>query len=160
MIRRILFSALFIAMGISMASAQKYPITIGPKGNTFYYNGAPIINKAHLKDYIYSSDEALRHFRMATTNEVFSYIFAFSGGFLVGWPLGTLIGGGDPEWYLLGIGAGLIVIGITLDFGRKNQLIKAVNAYNGSLDTVASAAPGYTLSFSATPGGLGLMLTF
>ena len=34
------------------------------------------------------------------------------GGFLIGWPLGTALAGGDPNWTLAAIGAGCVAIAI------------------------------------------------
>lgn len=36
------------------------------------------------------------------------------GGGLIGWPVGTYIGGGDPEWTLALIGGGLVAIAVPL----------------------------------------------
>lgn len=37
-------------------------------------------------------------------------VFSYAGGFMIGWPIGTAIAGGDPNWSLAGVGAGLITL--------------------------------------------------
>ena len=34
-------------------------------------------------------------------------IFSYAGGFMIGYPLGTALGGGEPNWAMANIGAGL-----------------------------------------------------
>lgn len=159
MAKKIILSVLLIMTGIAAASAQHYPITIGRKGNTFYYNGVPM-SSAHIKDCIYTNTEALKHFNRSKTNEVFAFIFAFTGGAFIGAPLGTAIAGGDPLWYFAGIGAGLIALSIPFAVGQKKQLIRAVKTYNLDFDRGMSTHPDFTVSLSGTPGGQGLTLTF
>lgn len=57
----------------------------------------------------------------------------YVGGALIGWPLGTLVAGGDPEWELAGIGAGLIVVSIPFASSYSRNARQAVGLYNGSL---------------------------
>ena len=58
---------------------------------------------------------------------------AFGGGFLIGWPLGTAIGGGDPNWTLAAAGAGLVIIGIPVNSAAMNNAKEAANIYNNGL---------------------------
>ncbi|MFN4246647.1 MAG: hypothetical protein ACK4EY_02930 [Flavipsychrobacter sp.] len=54
------------------------------------------------------------------------------GGGLIGWPVGTYIGGGDPEWTLAAIGGGLVAIAVPLalidDHRNKGGGYRAHNA--------------------------------
>ncbi len=43
------------------------------------------------------------------------------GGALVGWQLGTYIGGGEPNWTLAAVGGGLIAVAIPLEIIDKNR---------------------------------------
>jgi hypothetical protein len=52
---------------------------------------------------------------------VAAYILAYSGGFMVGYTLGTAIAGGDPNWGVAGIGAGLIVVAVPLSIIGKRH---------------------------------------
>lgn len=66
-----------------------------------------------------------------------SYIFGFAGGALIGWPLGTAIAGGDPDWYLAGIGAGLAGVAIVFEvLGKKRCNGYALNQGSQSEYTV------------------------
>jgi hypothetical protein len=82
-----------------------------------------------------------------------------AGGFMVGWPIGTAIGGGDPEWAMAGIGAGLIVIAIPLSLKFNKQAKQAVDTYNGGLFT-SSFWDKNELIVSMTGNSVGLVLRF
>ncbi len=59
-----------------------------------------------------SNPAALVHIKQARTNNTFTQIFAFTGAGLVGYPLGTQLGGGDPEWAIAIVGGGLMALSI------------------------------------------------
>jgi hypothetical protein len=82
-----------------------------------------------------------------------------AGGFMVGWPIGTAIGGGDPEWAMAGIGAGLIVIAIPISSKFNKQAKLAVDTYNGGLPS-SSFWDKNELRVSVTGSGIGLALRF
>ena len=44
--------------------------------------------------------------------EITGQLLGGIGGFLVGWTLGTALGGGDPDWTVAGVGAGFIALSI------------------------------------------------
>ena len=48
-------------------------------------------------------------------------VLGTAGGALIGYPLGQALGGGQPQWALAGVGAGLCAIAITLDIIDKKR---------------------------------------
>lgn len=52
---------------------------------------------------------------------VTAQVLAGIGGALVGWQLGTYVGGGEPEWTLAAVGGGLIAVAIPLEIIDKNR---------------------------------------
>jgi hypothetical protein len=85
-------------------------------------------------------------------------LFAASGGFLIGWPIGTAIGGGDPNWILAGVGAGLAAIGITISTGAGKKIKQAVEIYNQGVGS--SSMRIKEIKISMINGGFGLSLRF
>lgn len=87
-------------------------------------------------------------------------ILAGIGGALIGWPLGTAIGGGDPEWALAGIGAGFLAIGIPVAvIGQKRCSGGRYSSVPGNTDYVAYKKK-LELGLVATGNTVGLRLNF
>lgn len=53
-----------------------------------------------------------------------SLLFGIPGGFLIGWPIGTFVAGGVPNWKLAAVGGVLTLISIkyTLSFNRHARI--------------------------------------
>ncbi len=90
-----------------------------------------------LLDITKTNKEAYNEMRIARSYRVVSSIFGMPGGFLLGWPLGTAAAGGEANWALAGIGAGLIVVGIPLSAASVKHARNAVRIYNAGLKPVA-----------------------
>jgi hypothetical protein len=57
-------------------------------------------------------------------------VFGFVGGALIGWPVGSALGGGEPQWVLAGVGAGVILLALPLSKSYKVHAKKAIQLYN------------------------------
>ena len=55
--------------------------------------------------------------------------FSMVGGALIGFPIGTMIGGGEPQWELAAVGAGFVIIGIPFQIGYSKHTKKAINEF-------------------------------
>ena len=78
---------------------------------------------------------------------------------MVGWQIGAALGGGDPNWALAGIGAGLIVVYIPISQKFNKQAKTAVDTFNGGLKT-SSFWDNNELGIGLTGNGVGLSLRF
>lgn len=87
-----------------------------------------------------------------------SAVFSGAAGFLIGWPLGTAIAGGKPNWALAGIGAGLLVVGIPISAASTREAKRAVRIYNDDLKK--EALTQFDLKIGLTGTGLSAKLTF
>jgi hypothetical protein len=74
--------------------------------------------------------EAKRYFKKARLNNVVSTIFAFPGGFMVGYPLGLSLSGQKLNTDLLMIGGGLILVSVPFNVWRNKNMRKGVDSYN------------------------------
>ncbi|MBO4602312.1 MAG: hypothetical protein J5651_04045 [Salinivirgaceae bacterium] len=104
--------------------------------------------------------EAVKYADKARTNNTFALIFSCAGGFMIGWPLGTYLGGGDPEWTLLAVGAGSLTVGMIFNSCTKKNARKAVEIYNGGAGIPTSKHIQSELGIGLTGNGIGLSLRF
>src|SRR5687767_12676104 len=77
-------------------------------GTKFISNGRALKPKDVLQ-LMRSNEEAYPIFKKAKSNYDAAGVLGFTGGFMVGWPLGAAIGGGDPQWGLAAGGAAIIL---------------------------------------------------
>ena len=85
-------------------------------------------------------------------------IFGFAGGFLIGWPIGTAVTGGDPEWVLVGVGAGLILVSIPFSISYNKHAKSAVIRYNSIQSPEESNE--VDLKFGFTNNGIRIRMIF
>ena len=128
-------------------------------GGYQFYQGDKRLNVNQLVNTMKSNEQAYKEIRSAKTTYSIATVFAGAGGFMVGWPIGTAIGGGDPNWTMAGIGAGLIVVSIPLSLKFNKQASQAVNTYNRGSATGLFWNKS-ELRFCMTGYGMGLRLRF
>ena len=73
---------------------------------------------------------AYAEFKKAKNNLTAASTLGFAGGLLIGFPLGTAIAGGDPEWGLAAGGVGLILASIPFNNAFKQHALLAIDQYN------------------------------
>lgn len=98
--------------------------------------------------------------KKARRDNTIAMILGGAGGGLVGFSLGTALGGGDPNWAMAGIGAGLIIVAIPISNSAGNKTREAVELYNTSINSKKAivSRPQFFLTTSAT--GIGFSLVF
>jgi hypothetical protein len=127
-------------------------------GYQFYQNEARL-TMGQMVRIMKPNDMAYEEIKSAQTNNTISTVLGGVGGFMFGWSVGTALGGGEPNWTLAGIGAGLAIISIPLSKKSANQAISAVRLYNeGMLTSSVYGKPNLLLG--TTPDGVGLTLRF
>ena len=154
------FTVLFVGLLFigGLVNAQEITIKKGFGGQQFYQNGEKL-SMAQLVKAMEGHDEAYSEITKARSTYTLGMITGGAGGFMVGYPLGTALAGGDPNWVLAGIGAGLIVVSIPITQKFNKQSQSAVNLYNERLKKDS----GYKkpeLYFGTTENGIGFKLYF
>lgn len=150
-------SILTISFTVS-AQSDSLIATIAFGGYEFEQNGKFLTPMAMLK-IMESDPEAYPIMLKAKANSGFASILAFSGGFLVGYPVAMAIGGGEPNWSLAGAGAGLIVIAIPLSMIARRNAILAVDIYNSKLSS-SQFDQGIKMMLGLHDYGIGLAMKF
>lgn len=97
-----------------------------------YKYGGKYWEAKDLRPLLMTEPAAFPHIKKHRTNLVFSYIFSFSGGYLVGYELGKLFVGQEIRWPSVGLGAGLAIVGVLLEGASKNNFKDAISAFNQS----------------------------
>lgn len=127
-----LFLLLLIAGNHSTFSQNNQILAIQ---NGKFYNGT---TKITLKDFVEkmrTNNEAYKIAREAKDTLPIAYIFSFSGGVMIGWPIGTALAGEVPNWKLSWGGLGAIVIGLVIESSANKKLKTAMDIYNSQSKT-------------------------
>lgn len=155
--KKIITITLFIA-SLSLSNAQQIEYEKVFGGYIFTQN-ENTLSLGDLSKIVEDTPQAEDLIKKAKTTTVFTTILSFAGGGLIGWPIGEAIGGGDPNWALAGIGAGLVAVAIPLSSSASKKAKEAVDLYNASLEKQTN---NFTpeLNILASGSGLGLSLRF
>ncbi|MCL2414947.1 MAG: hypothetical protein FWC94_06840 [Bacteroidales bacterium] len=104
-----------------------------------------------------NNQQAYDFIQKARTQNTLANVFGAAGGLLVGWPLGVAVAGGEANWGLATIGAGLIVVAIPIFNSAKRNANRAVQIYN---DGVQAQQSNLSINFGVTHQGVGLQINF
>lgn len=150
----------FCLMATCVAFGQELSDTVEVQRNfspVFKKNGEKL-RVRDLMELTRSNPKAFQEMRIAKSNYDASMVFGYIGGFLVGWPLGTALAGGDPNWALAAAGGGLILISLPFSSGFSKHAMKSMEIYNSGLRQSAGIPVRMKFGFSGT--GVKLQLKF
>lgn len=99
-------------------------------GGVRFERDSLIISARQVQYILTDNTEALDIFKKARTNSGVASILGFAGGVLIGFPLGTALVGGEPEWGLALSGAALLVVSIPFNKAFQRHAQTAVDTYN------------------------------
>lgn len=159
--RIIVFFAL-LTFGITYTFGQAPSDSITMKkvfGGYQFYQGDKLLKVNQLVNTMKPNEQAYKQIKSAQSNYTMAMIFSSAGGFMVGWSLGTALGGGEPNWAMTGIGAGLIVVAIPISRGFNKKAKQAVDTFNGDLQT-SSFWEKKEFNLTMNGNGIGLTLNF
>lgn len=153
----ILFLIIFVLNGLL---AQKDTITAirFPGGYRFEVNRTTVtINK--MIDMMKDNPEAYKAMRHAKSSNNVGNLLGYTGGFLIGFPFGYAITGGEAPWVMAGVGAILVGFSLPIMKTAKKQALKAVEEYNKEIRKSLGPPPP-SVRFGMTYGGAGIILQF
>jgi hypothetical protein len=156
----IIISLLTVAYSFTYGQASTDSISMKKVFGAYqFYQGGTRLNVNQLVKAMKPNEQAYKEIKSAQTANTFASIVGVAGGFMLGWPIGTALGGGEPNWAIAGIGAGLIIVYIPLTISFNKKAKQAVETFNGGLRT-SSFWDRNELIFSMTGNGIGLTLNF
>ncbi len=153
----LLIGILFLNINFLKAQESEKIETKRSFGVVFLQNGKKLAPK-QLLEITKSNPEAYREMKIAKSNYDIGSVIGFAGGFMVGWPLGTAIAGGEANWTVAGIGAGLILVSIPFSTKYSKHAKNAVEIYNDGLKTPTNSKVAF--NFGVTRSGIGITMNF
>ena len=81
-------------------------------------------------EILHENPVAFEEFKKARANSNVAGVLGFTGGLLIGIPLGTALIGGEPEWALAAAGAVFILGSIPFNRIFKARALNALDIYN------------------------------
>ena len=161
MIKKLLLSLLGLTLCLSIFSQNQtdsikiFKVFGGyrfeSKGKILTYSDMLVMMKDHT--------DANQFMSKANTTAGFANVLGFAGGFMIGWTIGTALGGGKPNWALAGVGCGLLIIAIPISSSANNNALIAIKKYNSSIKGL-SYQNQYDLKLGFYSNGLSLKLLF
>jgi hypothetical protein len=128
-------------------------------GGTKFYLDGQLLKPKEVLNLMEHDVEAFNEFKKAKSNNDAGNVLGFIGGVMIGWPLGTALAGGDPQWGLAAGGAAVLVATIPLTIGFKKHATTATNLYNRNTSNVsADLRPKVNMGLHGT--GARLVITF
>lgn len=133
MIRQLLLLFVFFA-STHMLHAQSRENSIemrrAPLGGAQFFRNGERLDYKRLDALLLGNSEASKQFRSARSASVIASMLGFAGGFMAGYPLGTALAGGQPNWSLAAVGAGLIGVSLPIQASFTRKARQAVDTYN------------------------------
>jgi hypothetical protein len=117
------------------------PITVRSAGlGSSYEQRGVSLDQGDMLDKLSERPATRDDVQKARTLQTVAVILGATGGALIGWPIGSAIGGDpDPAWILAGIGAGVVVVSIPFSISSSSSVAKAVKAHNDSFESRKSS---------------------
>lgn len=156
----LIIALLALNLSFSFAQTATDSILIKKAGREYqFYQGGERLNMRQLLVIMHSNEMAFKQMRSAQSSYTLGLFVGMTGGFMVGYPLGTALAGGEPNWTIAIIGGALIVAYIPISQGFNKKSHQAVETYNAGLQTT-SFWDTHELNLSITTNGLGIALNF
>ena len=137
MIKKSILALCLFCFALCSSLAQNQKPTIEPEiemkagllGYRFFKDGERL-NWKELLEATASVEEAHLLIKRGRSQNTFSSVFAFTGGALIGIPLGQKSADRDPTWELAYLGGALGIAAFYLSFKAFNNINKGVDNYN------------------------------
>ena len=110
-----------------------------------------------VREVMSGNSEALKTFNSGQALGTVGVIFGGIGGGLIGWDLGTRLGGGEGNGTLLAIGGVTTGIGLVFALIGDANVKKSVTLYNSRL---SNNSVSYQINFGITQTGVGFSMRF
>lgn len=108
------------------------------RGDVKCYQNGVLLNSVDYKTIFKDNPYSLNEMRLSRVDQKAALIFCYTGGFVFGFCLGSLISGDQIDytwWWTLGSSAAVVGLGLSLDHSSKKHIRNAVGRYNSELRT-------------------------
>lgn len=152
---RLMITLILLLLPIFRILAQNQPIE--QRKSAFYYENR-VMKPKKMLELMKDNPAALEEMKKAKANSDAASVFAFFGGGLIGWTLGSMIGPNQTTWGLGAAGAGLVLIAIPFSSTYVKRAAKATEIYNSGISQ--SKNRPIKVDFGPSGHGLGFTMTF
>ncbi len=156
----VLFLLLIFSVGVAWSQTPGDTISYNKVfgGYKFEYNGKLLTPKSMLT-LMENDSVAYNLMWQAKSSYNLAMVIGAVGGALIGYPIGTAMGGGEPVWAMAGVGAGLVMLSIPISMAYNRKALGAVRIFNGNKSGL-SAIRDTGLYFGLNHRGIGFRLQF
>jgi len=157
--KKTLLTIAVVMATITFCNAQKIEMEKVFGGYQFTMEGAKM-SMGEMIAVMEPNREAVKLMKTARSKIIISTVLGGAGGALIGYPIGQAIGGGDANWALAGVGAGIIVVAIPISSGGNKRAKEAIDLYNVSLNPISFYDFKPVFKFISKNDGIGLAMSF
>jgi len=131
---------------------------VNSRGGVSYMQSGHMLSLKEISSVVKSDREAYRYLKSAKTLNGFSNAFSYTGGVLIGYPIGYGISTGYFNLNLMAMGCGFVLMAIPVSIAAKHKLKLSIDTYNKKRVGYGSVSE-VDLQFGITQNGVGLILT-
>lgn len=160
--KKIVIILTLLTMSLTFTLGQTVNDSISAKkvfGGYQFSQGGKRLKVNQLVNAMKPNEQAYNKIKSAKSTYTLATIIGGAGGFMVGYTIGTAIGGGDPNWVMAEIGAGLIVVSIPITLSYNKKAKEAVDTFNDGFKT-SSYWNKSELKMTLTGNDIGFTLRF
>jgi len=131
-VKKITLALVLICSAIALQAQDRQEIKIYKTfGGARFEMDTLVLSPKQVLQIVKIEPLAYEKFKKAKANYNAAGVLGFAGGVLIGFPVGTAIGGGEPEWSLA-IAGGVLVLGsFSLNNVFRSHAFEAIELYNG-----------------------------
>ena len=107
-------------------------------GGYQYFKNDRQMSMPQLEKMFLDKEQAYKEIKASRAASTTSSVLGYIGGFCIGWPIGTALGGGKPMWGMAAVGAGITAISIPLSIRANKKARSAVARYNDGVTSNSS----------------------
>ena len=158
--KTILFLILMIVCSTMFGQSKSDSITVKDVfgGYKFFQNDKQL-TLSQVGTILKQNEFAYKEFNKAKSNNTIASIIGGVGGFMIGYTLGTAMGGGKANWTVAGIGAGLVLVSIPISNNYKKRAKSAIDSYNEGQKT-SSFFIDTEINLAISEKSIGFRMTF
>ena len=119
-----------------------------------------VLNLRQMTQIMKTDKEATKYLKTAKLSNGISVLLECTGGFLIGYQIGTYIAGRGANLSMLAVGISFLVVDIPINIATKRNLFKAINLYNTHKTATGLNGNDYDFHLGITQNGIGITLKF
>jgi hypothetical protein len=151
---------LMLCFSVSGQTVKDSILIVKSGGSTSYVQAGEILTFEKMQYVMRNNQDAISCLNNAKGSSGFASVLGYAGGFLIGYPIGTALGGGQANWTMALIGCGIVLVAIPIASGANANIRKAIDLYNKDRSVSNTLFNDYDLKLGVTQDGIGLILKF